>query len=574
LDIAWLAIKVVLLTMACFLGPGLLLVGQLRWSPLEKLCGTVAASFIVIYLTSFGLFLLNANAWAYWLASFCFVMMGAVEWRTARLLILHPSTRTVLIAWCLLLAWYVLHLAIVRNYSGADWQGDWHEHYERTQYFLHQFPNDHLFIRVYTLPARPPMMNAIAAFICGQTGLNFASFSMVFCFLNGWTFLPCCLLLRFFSRRSNRCVPVLALLLMLNPSIVQNTAVTWTKAFTAGWAVLGVCFYLRRRFVPAGLALAAGCLSHYSGVPYFLAVGLHCIYQTMRRRLARKKLMQAGAAAAALLATWFVFSLAVFGPRVTFLSNTTVEGSSLLTVWGNIHKILYNLMTASIPHMLHPVPYKPFSPPHNWGDLRDYYFTMAQTVLPCMVGLFSGAVAVFLIVRYFLDSSRPWPVRKCFWLYFLVTTYVIGVAVNPGFNDFGNAYVTLQTLALMGVTLVAANLLFLQTWVFRLVWVGLVVDYALGILLEFNRESFVYPTAIGADGQTYMMPDETLGTTGATEYLEKVRAGYAFLGDHLARFGAWLQILSAMLAVCALWLLLRLRRRYVIRAGSLVGATE
>jgi hypothetical protein len=570
LDTAFLAIQVILLAAVSFLGPGLLIVNKLRWSPLEKLCGALAASFIVVYLVSFGLFLLNAGVWAYWSATTIFALMGFAGRRAARLLIRHRTTRAALIAWAGLLAWYALHLAMVRNYSGADWQGDWHEHYERTQYFLHQFPNDHLFIRVYTLPARPPEMNAIAAFICRQTGLNFTSFSLVFLILNGWTFLPCCLLLSFFTRRARRSIIALALLFMLNPSVVQNATVTWTKAFTAGMAVLGICFYLRRRLVPAALALAASCLAHYSAAPYAVVIGLHSIYQAVRRRQPWRRVILAGASAAALLATWFAFALSVYGPRVTFLSNTTAEGTSRLTPLDNVRKVVFNLFFSAVPHLLHPVPYNPFSPIRNWGDLRDYYFTMAQTVLPNMVGLAGGIVAIGLLIRFFRSPPRPWPLEKKFWLYFLAATYLVGVAVNPGYNQFGNAYVTLQTLALMGVTLVAANLPSLRPWVHRLVCCGLAVDYALGILLEFDRESYVYPTAVGADGQTYLLPDDSLGTTGATEYLEKVRAGYVFLGDHLARAGVWLEISSAILAVGALWLFLRLGRRWRADASPMI----
>ena len=37
----------------------------------------------------------------------------------------------------------------------------------------------------------------------------------------------------------------LAILFMLNPTIVQNVTFTWTKAMTAGLVVLGVCLYVR-----------------------------------------------------------------------------------------------------------------------------------------------------------------------------------------------------------------------------------------------------------------------------------------------------------------------------------------
>ena len=40
-----------------------------------------------------------------------------------------------------LLAWTLLILTIIRVYTGAFWSGDWLEHFQRTLFFLHHFPN-------------------------------------------------------------------------------------------------------------------------------------------------------------------------------------------------------------------------------------------------------------------------------------------------------------------------------------------------------------------------------------------------------------------------------------------------
>jgi hypothetical protein len=109
----------------------------------------------------------------------------------------------------------------------------------------------------------------------------------------------------------------------------------------------------------------------------------------------------------------------------------------------------------------------------------------------------------------------------------------------------------------MGVTLVAAGLATLRPALFRLYLAGLAVDYALGILLQFDRESYVYPTVMNDNGQWVMLPDYTLGSTGAQEYLEKLRAGYVFWGDRLARISTGLEVLSVACAVCAIWYLAR-----------------
>ena len=57
---------------------------------------------------------------------------------------------------------------IIRNYSGALWSGDWLEHFQRSLFFLHHFPKDTPIYGEYLLPARPPMMNVLAAFFLGR----------------------------------------------------------------------------------------------------------------------------------------------------------------------------------------------------------------------------------------------------------------------------------------------------------------------------------------------------------------------------------------------------------------------
>src|SRR5204863_609076 len=54
------ALLLPLLLTVCTAGPGLLIVGRLRWGPMEKLCCAVAASGIVVYLASFALFVFDA----------------------------------------------------------------------------------------------------------------------------------------------------------------------------------------------------------------------------------------------------------------------------------------------------------------------------------------------------------------------------------------------------------------------------------------------------------------------------------------------------------------------------------
>jgi hypothetical protein len=563
--IGLLALKLACLLPVCCVGPGLLIVSRLRWSPMEKLCGAFAASFIAIYLVSFAFFCLNAPVWAYWATSSLFAVMGLVGWRAARLLLANHQTRRVILAFAVVLAWDFLHLAMVRRYGGGNWAADWHEHYDRTRYFLHQLPYDYVFVRRYLLPARPPMMNVMAAYLCRQVGLSFEAYSLIFLFLNAWAFVPCCFLLGFFARRGMRYVPALAVLFMLNPSILENVTLTVTKALAAGLVVLGVCFYLRRRVVAAAVILAAGLLVHYSAAPFAAAVAVHYLVTFIPRRWPFWEAIVSGTAVAALLSTWFIWSILHFGAHSTFFSNTTATGTAAMSATDNLHRVLYNLYTSLIPHPFHSVDDLQYTHLGSWSQVNDYYFMMSQTTLPMMAGIAGGLIAVGLIVHAMFKQHGP---AKRFFIFFLIFTYVVGIAVNPDRSAYGGAQVTLQSLALMAVTLVAASLPAIGPMVFRLLLLGTLLDYCLGILLQFHLESTVYQTAIGRGGQILIRADPVLGNSKAGEYHAKLMAGYLFWGDHLAGLMPFLEAASISLAVGAIWFLVRFHADQFVLARS------
>jgi len=557
-DIALLALKLIGLILICGIGPGLLLVGRLRFSPVEKLGATVASSLICIYLASFALFYLNAGSWAYWTVSAIFGLMGIAGWKTARLLIRHHASRAAIVAFAVVLAWEALHMAMVRNYSGGDWQGDWREHFERTIYFCHQLPNRYLFLGHYAVPARPPMLNLIAAFFCRQLGIRFEVYQLVCLFCNASAFLPCALLLRRMAPRGGRRIAILMILFMLNPSIMQNATLTVTKAMAAGLVVLGVSFYLRGKIAPAAISLAAAVLTHYSACPYAMAVGLH---YACRVGLGRRSWTEAAAAistSAAILATWFGWSIHVFGLHRTFHSAMTT-GMPADSTWAVVQQVMVNMYRSFVPFPLRLVSLPPSAQRAGLGWLRDEYFLMAQTTLPMMIGLVGGVMAIFLAARLLFSSTAPWiKSTRTFWLFFLPFCYVLGTAVNFGQQIFGSAQLTLQPLALMGITFLAGWLTGVRRALIGLFLAGLVVDYGLGILLEFDRESRVYSILIDDSGRFRYRPDPSLGELGAHEYIEKLRHGLVFWGDHFAAAGPTLEIISAIIAGGAIWLLARL----------------
>jgi hypothetical protein len=557
----WLAGELLILLVICSLGPGSLVVRRLRWTPLEKLCGAFGASFALTYLAGFALFCVNAPAWGYWCVTAIFLGMGVAAAGQWKVWLGRKQTRSALLALVAVLAWEFMHLAMVRNYDGGAWGGDWIEHYQRTLIFMHELPVRGVIMGTYILPARPPMMNVMAAFYMRQTGGDsFEAFSLIFLFLNGWAVLACCLLLRLFARRWIRCVPALVVLFMLNPSIVENATLTVTKAFAAGLAVLGVAFYVRwlqrggrSRLVAAGASLAAGILVHYSACGFALAVALHF---AISRRARLADWAAVSGVGVLLLAGWFIWSCEIFGAKGTFLSNTTVTFSAPQSPAKNIEKVAYNCFTSIVPLSIRQVGWN-VAALKNWGEVRDYYFLMTQQTLPTMIGIAGGCVVLLLLARRLSRRGA----QRGFWIFYILFGFLVGIAVNGEWQLAGDAHVTLQSMGMMGVTFLAASLPELSTWLFGLVVGGCALDYALGVLLQFDRESYVYPTLRQPDGTLAFLKDPTLGTYGFSEYVAKTMDGYTFWGDHCAAASTFLELASAGIAVGAMVWLVRWRKR-------------
>jgi hypothetical protein len=550
-----------LLIVGC-LGPGLLIVRPFKWSPLEKLCGAIAASLIVSYLVSFVLFCANVGAVWYWAASAVFLMMGIRGWPQLRVMLRFRRSRSALIGFGIVVGWEFLHLALSRHLGGGRWEGDWNEHYDRMMYFMHKLSGgDHyLFLYRYTLPARPPMMNVLSAFYCQEVGRQFEAFSLVFLALNALAYLPCCLLLGQMGGRSGRNIRYLTVLFMLNASILENATYGWTKALTAGMVVMGVCFYLRAiqktslsRMCAAMVILAAAVLVHYSAIPFCAAIAVHYAIVLVRGRAKISHGLLGGLLAILLLSTWFGWSFARFGVRGTLLANTTAAGTENKTIGGNLAKIAYNTFTTLVPYPMN------FEQPFfGGGDVRNNFFMVAQTTLPVMVGTAGGLVAALLIAQFFMAKGERICEQKIFWAIFLLVGFFLGIAANGEREASGAAHVTLQTLGLMGVTLVAARIPNLNLGLFWFLVLGIVVDYALGIFLNFDQRATIYPPV--GDPQQWMINllNGSRGITGR-EYAIKLEGHYTFWGDYFASISAGLELASIVLAVAALYKLMSWR---------------
>ena len=478
-----------LLLVVCSFAPGFLFVRRLRWSGLEKLCGSIALSLVLLWLATWGIYVFAQPAAYFVLAALCCVAGIAVA-RDAWKLSCGLRVRRALAGYAFLLTWTLLVLAVIRNYSGAMWTGDWLEHFQRTLFFLRHFPKDTPLSGYYLLPARPPMMNVLAAFFLGVTQDRFEIFQLVFAFLNLLVFLPCCLAIPLLVRvRKLSLLPLVGIFAM-NPAVMQNATYTWTKMLTAFFVVLAVCLYLSGwrkrdsvRLTAAFVALAAGLLVHYSAGPYCVFFALHYLLVVFRGRPGKwKELAAIAIACALLLFTWFGWSVAAYGVKPTLASNTSItpqqryQGSDLAKIAGNVFdsivpRAIYDSARSAI-----------FDQPYTPGLVRDKAFIIYQTNLIFSMGALGGPLVVWFAIAAFRGRQNRGGERS-FWLMLIGFSLLTGLAVVGERDFFGVAHLTLLPLELLGITLLAARFCTsrLVAW---LIIAGCAFDFSLGVFLH------------------------------------------------------------------------------------------
>jgi len=536
-------------------------VARLMLDPAEKICATAVLSLLGTYLAAFAIYVLGLPATAFWaLPGLAFI--GLITSRRLLVALLgDPDAQAMLIGQLLLAGWCVGWLACVASYSGGGWTADWFEHWERTLFFLGRWPHDFKFLGFAALPARPPLANLVTGALLSVSGVNFAGYQLITTLLNSLVFLPAALLARRFWPRpgSGRIViAVLTVLLMLNPSFVENATFAWTKLIAAFFILSGLYFFLRAHdpAAPAGAgplcaaSLAAGILAHYSAGPYVLllaAAWLGLNFLRWREPAYWGQTARLGLIGGLILATWFGWSLASYGTDTTLFSNSSVavpearQGNQLL-------KIALNLRDTVVPHFLRAVDPELITQRSSWSHARDWFFQLYQVNL-----LFAfGSVAWLAIANQLLRDGTTAPGRtRTFWIWFVGGAVLLGVAVHGASDHWGLTHICLQSLVVLGLAFLASRWPDLGRGWRRALIAGAAVDFCLGIALQFAAQSQT-PDLAMALGRA---PAGTLSWYNGCAVMNlagKLQHHLAFFSDALAVPVALLPVLLAGVLFLAL----------------------
>jgi hypothetical protein len=511
------------LLLVCSFAPGFFFIRRLRWTPLEKLCGSVGLSLILVYLAAWAIYWFGPRdeRLLFRVVAAAAVLLGAIAWRDAWRLFRCFRIRQALAGLGFLVLWVLVMLAMIRVYSGAGWAGDWMEHFHRSLFFLDRLPAHVTIYPSYALPARPPMMNVLTAFFLGLTDGRFALFQVIFGFLNILLFLPCLLLLPALGDRRRRGLLPLVVLLAANPVVMVNATYSWTKSLTAFYVLLALALYLAgwrkrdsARTVAAFVALAAGLLVHYSAGPYIAFLVLHYLFRFFRERPWRwRELATVTVASGLLLGTWFAWSTKVFGAKTTLGSNTSVT-SSQQYAGSNLEKIALNFYDSVVPGAFRGQSQRwPQGNPD--GSTRDVAFVWYQLNLVFGMGAVGGLVVLWLLYRR-LARGKALP-EQLFWRWMVPFCVVVGIAVVGERDPNGVPHLTLLAVEVLGLALLAANFRRFPQFVQFLLIAACCVDFYFGVFLEARMESLentpqqvIYPQPRYAGGRFFFAGDGPL----------------------------------------------------------------
>jgi len=535
---------------------------RLRLSPVETVVAGAALSLIAAWAVAWAVFVSGLPLGFYWLLPALAALGIALGWRGTARLVADPAARDLMAGQLIVTGWCVAWLSFVKNHSGGAWTGDSFEHWERAAYFLRAWPKDQLFLQIYELPARPPLVNVLTAAFMRMTQADYVHFQVIMTALCSVAYLPMGLLAgRFGGRPAAR---VAAVILMINPLFLQNATYPWTKLPAVFFILGGLYFFLRvrdddeasgRAAIVCALMLGGAVVTHYSAGPYVAVLAAAWIAMGWGRRGGPGFVRMTAAAAAAgacVLAPWFLWSVSQYGWHGTFLSNSSVTS---LGRWQGNHllKVALNVRDTLLPPQVRGFHGTLFRQTSRWGALRDQCFLIYQINLPLAL----GSVGCVAVAREAWRAARSANAAdRTFWSLALAGFVVLSVAVYGDREHYGVVHICLQSVVLLGLAFLASRWGALgRGWRVALV-LGWAVDFCLGIALQFAVEDFAI--------DRWLLPGQNLGQVSETYTLvsqenlrEKIIAQFAYFADILTTPPA---LVLALLGAIFCMALLRARR--------------
>jgi hypothetical protein len=308
--------------------------------------------------------------------------------------------------------------ALLPQYVGSDWWGDWRMHYDEALVFAGRLSVETQWqgAGTYTLASRTPLFNLAAAFALSGAGDDFPVFQVAASALSG-CFLPAVyLVLRdLFGERAGR----LGLLLgALNLWLLHNAWFTWSKMLAAYFLVLGLYFCLRwlrdrqtdpsaawRWFFLCWVSGLLGFLTHQVAAVYLGILVLHAAVLVVSRRApwpGLRRLALLPAAALLLVGPWYAWLVGQFGlDKVLHSTPVTQMEKESMPALAYLESVASNLYASVVPLGL----YETLSEgPATWGALYRGVTAFYFSLLP---GALTLSLTLFLLAALIRNLCRP-----------------------------------------------------------------------------------------------------------------------------------------------------------------------
>jgi hypothetical protein len=250
----------------------------------------------------------------------------------------------------------------------------------------------------------------------------------------------------------------------------------------------------------------------------------------------------------------------------------------------------HNVISTLVPHPLH-VSTTLIQQPSRYGFVRDYFFLLYQTSLIPAIGSVGGVLVLVLLARRLrlpvvgrprtkvlvmagavlaaVVLSMVWPISRLvfewfpthvllviglaavalaagavysivrgwrvaepwerwFWRAWIVVAPLAGIPMSASRQEHGAAHMFMIPAVVVAGVFLAAHIDRLPRSVRWALAVGLAVDFALGILLQFGLQSLTF----GPDGGAVATDSHGLLKQAVLNWVEKESVGVQFWGDH------------------------------------------
>lgn len=537
-------------------GMGWPLAARLRCSVPERLIASTAFSLLFIFLFAWSVYVFDLPVGVLRALPAIAAAALAFSLRSLRHAWADPEFRDLVITQGLVTSWCIGWLALVLSYSGGNWVGDWFGHWQRAVFFLERLSPHLLFNGFDPVTSRPPLANIVVGAFMFITRNDFAHYQLGMTVVGSLTFLPAALLARRFG--SAHSIRVLALFLMVSPLFVQNATFAWTKLPATLFTLAALYWFLRahdadepapaRPMVAANLG--AAILTHYSAAPYALVLAVAWLAFGWARRSERQWWQTTATSAGIgtlILAPWFAWALTTYGGRGTFLNNPSITDQAP-TAAAQLWTMVLNIRDTIVPHFFRWMEPGWIAQASPWGWWRDWFFNLYQTNL---IFAFGSVAWLVILIKLVHDRHTVSSTQRHFWSAFIISISILGVAVHGGRGEWGLAHICLQPLVLLGLAFLAAAWESLRRpWRWLLIG-GAVVDFTLGIALQFSIQGFLLeywlsPTTALVDASTRYSPATMVNMNGKRVF------HFTFLGDHFGGRPMMILLLLGALAALAL----------------------